>query len=258
MFLRRHIRNQSPAGLGSRSIALGVLVAGAAACGSATPPRTAPSTPAVSAVRAAQTYSQRYCEVILVKSSTGGLVGDVYNSYPLNTCPENEWSKLDAKSIAAANGAIVALLNGPRYWLMDGITKQANGRDVVKNFGGIAMTEEAVVAIGSMSTTPYTPHAVDRQTIFTFGAGRTVYELVDPSARRWIMQTWSQIVDPHLEASDLAGLGPRLDLPPGWKYEVRVLKEPLAVVTTATKALVLQDPLQDSYSLETVAPQAKS
>jgi hypothetical protein len=38
----------------------------------------------------------------------------------------------------------------------------------------------------------------------TFGAGRPVFELVDPDRRRWVMHTWSQIVDPALSLDDLA------------------------------------------------------
>lgn len=220
-----------------------------AACGSA--PSTHGAEPH-GALRS-DPFGRRYCEVILVGAGRSGLTGAVYNSYPLNACPESEWSKLDARSLSSANGALLAELNGPRYWLMDAITKQRSGAEVIKDFGGIRMIEEATVSVGSASAQTYTPHRVDRQTVFTFDAGRTIHELIDPSGQRWVMQTWSQAVDPSLQLADLGGLGPRLELPPGWRYQLRQLTAPLRVDTTTTSAEVLQDTLQDSYSLEAAA-----
>jgi len=74
---------------------------------------------------------------------------------------------------------------------------------------------------------------------------------VAPDGHRWVMQSWSQGKDPTLGRADLAGLGSRLQVPPGWAYVVRRIRSPLTVVTTATDAEVLQDSLADSYSSET-------
>lgn len=231
----------------------------AAACGS-TPgtapagsaPVTAPTTTATSRVVATGLLGKRYCEVLLVHGDLGGLTADVYNSYGLNDCPQAAWSALNADQIADDNGALKAVLNGPRYWLMDSITK-SDPAEQTKTFGGITMREEATVDIGDPMTAgrPYTPHTVNRQTVFSFDAGRQVYDLVEPSGTRWIMQTWSEQKDPTLSQADLPGLGSRLKVPAGWKYEVRTLSSPLQVVTTATSAQVLQDDLNNSYSKQT-------
>ena len=144
---------------------------------------------------------KRYCEVLLVRLTPSGLVATVYNTFPLNGCPEVQWAALDVKAIAAANGVPFAELNGPRYWLMDTIDKERSGAEVVKTFGGIAMIEEATVVLGASvaaAEIPYTPHAVSRQASFTFAAGRQVYELVAPDGTVWVMQTYSQIKDPTL------------------------------------------------------------
>jgi hypothetical protein len=100
-----------------------------------------------------------------------------------------------------------------------------------------------------MNPAPYTANQVHRHTVFTFDAGEEVYELHDPALRRWVMQTWSQIVDPKLSRADLAGLGERLDLPGGWTYQTRTLDSPLRIDTTTHAAQVLQDDLANSYSL---------
>ena len=112
------------------------------------------------------------------------------------------------------------------------------------------MIEQATVQLSSNNPAPYSVNEVDRKAVFTFDAGRPVFELVDAGGRRWVMQTYSQIVDKALALSDLAGLGSRLTLPAGWHYETRTLAEPLVVDTTERVANVLQDELTNSYTLQ--------
>jgi hypothetical protein len=183
---------------------------------------------------------------------TPGEVGPqaaVYNTFGLNDCPADLWSALDAKAIATENGAATALLDGPRYWLMNGIEKPTQGPRIIKNFGGIDMVLESQTLLTAMNPAPYTANQVHRHSVSTFDAGEEVYELCDPALRRWLMQTWSQIVDPDLSRSDLPGLGERLDLPSGWTFQSRTLTTPLSIDTTTHAAQVLRDDLTNSYSL---------
>jgi len=192
---------------------------------------------------------KRYGEVLLVTPGEAGPQAAVYNSFPLNDCPAELWSKLDAQAIATENGAATALLNGPRYWLMNSIEKTQQGPRIIKNFGGIDMLLQATVLLTAMNPAPYTANQVNRHTVFTFDAGEEIYELQDPAFRRWVMQTWSQIVDPNLSRADLPKLGERLNVPDGWTYQSRVLDSPLRIDTTTHAAQVLQDDLTNSYSL---------
>jgi hypothetical protein len=198
----------------------------------------------------------RYGEVLLLHQRGDAIVADVYNSYGLNDCPQDMWSRLDAAQLATEDQALLAILNGPRYWLMDAITKESAGDNPreIKTFGGIAMFKAATVAIGDpqQQLGGYAPHAVNRQTVFTFNAGGEIYQLVDPTGTQWVMQSWSQQVDPTLAQSDLGGLGARLSPPPGWAYSVSTLSATLDVDTRAVDAAVLQDDLQNSYSRRTV------
>ena len=194
-------------------------------------------------------FGKRYGEVLLVHIGQDGPEATVYNSFPLNDCPAALWDALDADTIARQNDAVAALLNGPRYWLMSSIEKDAAGPQETKSFGGIDMVRQATVKLSSMNPTPYSVNTVDRRTVFNFDAGRPVFELVDADGQRWVMQTWSQIVDANLTIDDLAGLGERLSLPPGWRYETRTLTERLSVDTTNRDAHVTQDDLANSYSL---------
>lgn len=194
---------------------------------------------------------KRYGEVLLVEIGPSGPQATVYNTFGLNDCPAQLWSALDAQAIAAENGAAAALLNGPRYWLMNTIEKAPQGPRETKTFGGIEMIKQAQVALSSMNPGPYTVNEVTRHAVFIFDGGEQIYELIDPDGRRWVMQTWSQVVDPGLSRADLAGLADRLTLPAGWSYQARVLTSPLRVDTTTEVARVLQDDLTNSYSLQT-------
>lgn len=200
--------------------------------------------------RSGDVFGRRYGEVLLVRVGESGPEATVYNSFPLNDCPADLWEALDAAAIAKANGAVAALLNGPRYWLMSHIEKRAGEPQPTRSFGGIEMVEQATVALSSPNPQPYTVNKVDRGAVFTFDAGRPVFELVDPDGQRWVMQTFSQIVDRNLTLEDLAGLGSRLTLPQGWRYETRMLARPLTLDTTDRVAHVLADDLTNSYSLE--------
>src|ERR1700751_5103440 len=88
---------------------------------------------------------KRYGEGLLVTPGEAGPQATVYNGYPLNDCPAELWSALDAQAIAAENGAAAALLNGPRYWLMNSIEKATQGPRMIKNFGGLDMLLQATV-----------------------------------------------------------------------------------------------------------------
>lgn len=175
---------------------------------------------------AADVFGKRYGEVLLVHIGESGPEATVYNTFPLNDCPDELWSKLDAKAIAAENNAAAALLNGPRYWLMSSIEKSATGAPDTKTFGGIEMIKQATVVLSSMNPAPYSVNEVDRKAVFNFDAG--------------------------LSLDDLSGLAARLTLPDGWSYQTRTLTSPLRVDTSTRKAHVTQDDFANSYSLQSL------
>jgi len=194
-------------------------------------------------------FGKRYGEVLLVESTPSGPVATVFNTFPLNDCPDELWRRLDPRAIAADRGAVAALLNGPRYWLMSSIGKRDRNTSERACFGGLEMYRQATVELTSMNPAPYQPNRVDRKAVFIFGTDHQVYELVDPDGRCWIMQTYSQTVDPALTLDDLPRLSARLSLPAGWTYRARTPAAPVRVDTAEAMASVLQDDLANSYSL---------
>ena len=130
------------------------------------------------------------------------------------------WDATDGPAIAAEYGAAVALKNGPRNWVVDWASDTgalSTGETVL--FGTIAMrlvTTVRPAAGGPGEDSTYQINRVARGKVWHFVAGREVYELEDPQGTRYIMQALSQIVDPNLSVADLATLGNRLEMPPGW------------------------------------------
>ena len=194
-------------------------------------------------------FGKRYGEVLLIRVGEDGPTATVYNTFPLNDCPADLWERLDAAAVAAENDAVGALLNGPRYWLMSHIEKQGGTDQERKTFGGIEMLRQATVVLASTNPAPYSVNEVTRNAVFVYDAGQPVFELMDPQGRRWLMQTYSQTVDPTLDLADLPGLAARLKLPEGWIYQTRTLDAELRVDTATTTAHVLQDDQANSYSL---------
>jgi hypothetical protein len=96
---------------------------------------------------------------------------------------------------------------------------------------------------------PYLEHRVARGAIFEYEKGAQVYELVDPTGKTYIMQSYSQQRDAALSESDLPTLVGRIAPPPGWTYRARTLDAKLRVQGPGPEAFVIQDDLANSYSL---------
>ena len=56
-------------------------------------------------------------------------------------------------------------------------------------------------------------------------------------------------MDPTITLESLESLGEKLSMPEGWTYRTRVLDEELVVDTSDHLATVLQDELENSYTL---------
>ena len=193
---------------------------------------------------------KRYCEVLLLGPTPNGIEATVFNSFPMGDCPDDQWRELDGEAIAVEQGAALALLNGPRFWLMDAVERGSS--DVISvMFGAIEMNRYATVSITDTATIgrSYTPQTVDRKSTFVFRSGQTIFRLTADDGRQFAMQSWSQQVDATLSEDDLATLGQRLQLPDGWTYEPVTLTADLVIGESAEPAQVLQDEFLNSYSL---------
>jgi hypothetical protein len=193
----------------------------------------------------------RYGEVLAMFLRDTGLEAEVYGTQMLNDCPQDLWETLDADAISKDMGAVFVKLNGPRYWLLDGLgSKVAVVDPVFKDFNGIQMRRIATIPLGAdFAAGAYVVRNVNRGAVFFFDAGKTVYELVDPDGRAFVMQARCVGVDSGMTEESLATLGERLALPEGWLYRSRVLDSELVIDTSATLATVVQDEFENTYTL---------
>jgi len=199
-------------------------------------------------------YNDRYCEILAVKGTVPNLVADVWNTYGLNACPSALWKAQDAAAVTTQLGALTVRLNGPRFWLIEAASiRLAPGLGATTMFGGLRMREIAQVQVPITNGVPglaaYTATTVLRANTFTWSRRHLVHELVAPDGSVYVMQAYSQIVDPTVTLRSLPKLGKRLALPAGWSYRTRALKRDLSLRTTG-KATVIQDELQNTYQFE--------
>ncbi len=183
---------------------------------------------------------------------------EVWGTPGVDSCEDDAWNAIDIDATMAEFGASSIIVNGPRYFVVDGTADTtpaggggagvaAGGAAETRNFGEVAMRLLATVADDGAESASYVPELVVRTTTWTYNAGTEIYELTDPDGNVYVMQSYALIHDPDLQASDLATLGSRLDLPDGWTYAARVLDDDLQLGLTPDGALVLQDELANSY-----------
>ena len=195
--------------------------------------------------------NQRYCEVLYGKRHYFKLEVKVFNTQGLNLCPEDQWKTLTKESIEKAYGASFVVLNGPRYWMMDEIKAAgATVNQTKESFDGIEMNLRATIELSLMKqlmgSKYYSPNEIVRTTAFIYKAGTPIYELTSPKGEVYVMQSYSQIVNPNLTMSDLPDLAKQLKLPTGWSYKTRVLDQEFSLLANGI-AYVLQDNLSNSY-----------
>lgn len=188
----------------------------------------------------------RYCEVLVAQRTASGVTADVYNTLGVSDCPQAAWDALDANALAREYRAAAAILNGPRFWLIDGFESSSLVDPAVQCFGAIPMRLAGRVQAGASASTPYEPRTIARTTTYVFSAGRTVFELIDDQGRAHVMQSWSAQVTP-LDEPALHELGARLSLPSGWTYRARVISADLRVTAENGLATVVQDEFKNSY-----------
>lgn len=194
---------------------------------------------------------QRYCELLLAQLTGGNVDVDVYNTFGLDDCPQAQWSAIDTTALAQQLGVTEVLANGPRYWMIDSFVSATLVDPTVRNLGGIEMREAATISMpyspSATLGTPYVTHQINRNTVVSFSAGRSVYELTDPQGKIYDMQSYStQVLATQTEA-DLASLGSTLTLPTGWSFRTRVLTEDLVVTAVGGVGIVVQDNFDNTY-----------
>lgn len=196
-------------------------------------------------------FEFRYCEVLLANlEASGRLRAEVWNSGPFN-CPQADWDALDSDALASEFGAEAAILNGPRFWVLD---RQINNSPpaslMLDQFGNLTMLLGATVLLAEgfdFGENSYNINSVSRDTVWQYHAGREVYELTNPDGQRFRMQSFTRAIETDQLLGELASLGSRLTLPDGWSFATRRLTEDLELPTVGGIAEVITDDFGNTY-----------
>ena len=112
--------------------------------------------------------------------------------------------KLTEDQVDQEYGSQSAKLNGPRHWVIDAAQSTGGNSSSTKTFtfGGIETGLKGVITTQANQPTVgdqfYTPSEVARSTIWTYKAGKPVFELTAPDGSVYVMQSYAQIADKTL------------------------------------------------------------
>ena len=190
-------------------------------------------------------------EIFLLTRSGDALDALVYNTTGFGPCPAEEFAAIDVDVLAEETGSDLVWKNPRRFWMMDAVTIELVGEP--RAFGGVQfnfvahMTMPAGFDVAKdQSSQGYHPMQIRRVTTYWFTSGRPVQLLRSPDGITWVMQTYTDHLDPTLTAAALPTLGDRLALPEGWTYKAKTLDRDLTITTTGL-AHIVSDDLANMY-----------
>ena len=193
----------------------------------------------------------RFCEVGLITGSDEETaIANIWNTTCACDPTPDQLDALDADAIAREHGVLRAWLNPARHCIFDRLDVWEVGDD--RTFGGISGTWTSVASAADVTKArvrgSYDSRYVYRKHTFTFSGGRQVYLLVAPDGEVFVMQAFTQHVDPILGERDLPHLADRLDLPADWGFRAEMLDQDLEVTSSKDDlAHVLHDSLGNVY-----------
>jgi hypothetical protein len=205
-----------------------------------------------------------YCEVLPDTISGDVLTEHIFNTLPFGPCLTNDFATVteadvvDAYNAAYGASSTAATINGVRHWVLDTLTSTggvtSSGDTLTVDGIKFGLVGQLQIPIGdaTIGTDPYTVNTVQRNTIYTFKKGLLVFELTDPSGNVYVMQSYSQQIDPSLSLEKLPDIGPTNQLPEGWSYAARRLTEDLTLTASGSTQIV-NDSYRNTYQIHPAA-----
>ncbi len=228
------------------------------ACGGGSSSTTSTSGPP------AELRAYPYCEVIPDTASGDTLTEHVFNTLPFGPCPGKKFATIteqeiiDAYNAAYGANSTSATINGPRRWVLDTITATggvtSSGDTLTVDGIKFGLVGELQTPVGqpTIGTDPYVVNTVQRNTVYLFKKGLQVFELTDPSGKVYVMQSYSQQIDPSLSLEMLPDIGPTDQLPEGWSYAARRLTEDLTL-TASGMTQIVNDYYRNTFQINPAA-----
>lgn len=193
-----------------------------------------------------------WCEIVPMVGTPPNAVMHIYTSTFADTCTEERSAALDMTKLAAELGVAKVIMNPGRYWAFDRATAFTAGELVdfhgIKAHWGATMTPQAVAAI--VGTQPFSVGKIKRDTEWFYMKGKPAYLLRTPEGKVWVLQVFTKAKDKTLSMETLDQLGGKLQLPEGWKFEVKVLDRDLSLQPRQvpdSEAYIMRDNLGNTY-----------
>ncbi len=204
--------------------------------------------PLVSFSDSKSVYGQRYCEIV---SSSNYADFNVYNTYGLNDCPKHWWSGLKDQFIQKKYHFRFVHLNGPRIWLIDGISKDYS-QSSIENIEGQRLRKVASFHPDFSSIIkrhgPYTDYLIEKDHEFQFNKGRLVYELINPKGQVYVLHSIS-LKHYNQTPANLNHLMHNLKLPQGWHIKQGIISDAKVLKPISRQIHVIQDDYENTYQL---------
>ena len=205
-------------------------------------------------------HQVRYIEIFLAgrEANTGKLVAACYNTTfnstgipaSQDTAPQALVEGLDFTKIKNEYGVLGASLNGPKLWMIDWAEIEVG---VVRDFNGIKAPWVAQLNMdnnaGVSESKPYKPFTIARKSGVGWNKGTTVLLLDDAEGNTWIMKGFQLGLKPHhtYEQFVAAGASNFKQLPPGWKFRIKVLDKDFIEVPVTGIATIIPDEFFNVY-----------
>ena len=148
-------------------------------------------------------------------------------------------------------------VNGGRMWLMD--EQDVQGGDVV-DFHGVTMMyggEMTGAEMMAQMKDAYRPSLIYRNSNWIWHAGTPVHLLREPGGTVWVMQEYTQDVDPSLTLDTLGQVGGKLKtVLQGWTFETKLLDRDLSLDTARCDgwAAIIRDELHGTSRAAATGP----
>lgn len=193
-----------------------------------------------------------WCEIIPMTGTAPNVVMQIYTSTGVDNCTEDRSAALDMTKLAADLGVEKVVMNPGRYWTFDRMTAFSAGEVVdfngIKAIWGATMTPQDVASITGGK--PYSVGKIKRDTEWFYMKGKPAYLLRTPEGKVWVLQVFTKAKDKTQSMETMDQLGAKLQLPEGWKFEVKVLDKDLSLQprrVAGGEAYIMRDNLGNTY-----------
>ena len=190
---------------------------------------------------------------------------DIFSTYKVeHSCSPQKYQRLTIASVAAqlrTTGASHVIRGGYHHYLMDVNTSPVNnpyyflGNLKFSKTGFIKLELWQILrglmpGMEELVLASYSPFEISSQINYVWNVGTLAHILISPEGKYYLMYAFTNNVKPGLTREGLTDIARTMQLPPGWKYQNRLLSKTVTVATTPVSGYRLNflfDELQNYY-----------